>query len=98
MTSKTLVYWIGIVGVQGKGPNLMIDYNPNQTIGDLIQLLINYRFTENGKRPEILKFKPGDVSKYDVNNPYWAHNVKLSEYVAYYNDPSKDKFFTYCLV
>jgi hypothetical protein len=33
---------------------------------------------ENRKR----KFKQGDLSKYDLNDPYWNHNTKLSEYLG----------------
>jgi hypothetical protein len=33
MISRTLVYWHGIIGVLGKGPNYSEPYDPNRTIG-----------------------------------------------------------------
>jgi hypothetical protein len=30
------VYWIGIIGIPGKGPNWIEPYNPHKTIGELI--------------------------------------------------------------
>ena len=78
---RILVYWIGIIGISGKGPAYMENYDPNRTIGELIQSMINARIGEKNKRIEILKFKPGDINKYDRNNPYWLHDTKLSDYV-----------------
>lgn len=81
MVQRTLVYWNGIIGIPGKGPNWMEPYNPTRTIGELIQTMTTHRLGENNKRIEIFKFKPGNLSKYDVNDPYWSHTTTLSEYV-----------------
>ncbi len=80
MAQNTLVYWHGIIGIAGKGPNWMEKYDPNRTIGQLIQTMQANGLGER-KRIEIFKFKPGDLSKYDKNDPYWNHNTKLSEYL-----------------
>jgi len=39
MTQYTLVYWHGIIGIPGKGPNYSEPYNPNRTIGEIIQTM-----------------------------------------------------------
>ena len=80
---STLVYWHGILGIPGKGPNWMEPYNPDRTIGEIIQSMKNAGLGER-KNIEILKFKTGDVSKYDKNNPWWPHDTKLSEVVAHH--------------
>jgi len=36
MVKQTLVYWHGIIGIAGKGPNWSESYNPDRTIGNLI--------------------------------------------------------------
>lgn len=38
---QILVYWIGNIGIVGKGPNWMERYDPNRTIGDLIHINSN---------------------------------------------------------
>jgi hypothetical protein len=37
----TLVYWIGNLGRPGIGPNWTEPYNPDRTIGELIQTMTN---------------------------------------------------------
>jgi hypothetical protein len=80
MTQRILVYWIGIIGIAGKGPAYTETYNPNRTIGELIQAMTSTGLGER-KRIEIFKFQPGNLSKYDKSNPYWSHDTKLSDYV-----------------
>jgi len=81
MVKQTLVYWHGIIGIAGKGPNWSEPYNPDRTIGDLIREMKAHKLGENGKRIEIFKFQRGDLNKYDVKDMYWNHNTKLSEYL-----------------
>ena len=97
MAWNTLVYWLGVVGVAGKGPNWMEPYNGDRTIGELVQTMMTHRLGDTGKQIHILKFKPGDVGRlYDKNNPYWTHNTKLSEYVNFYGvSPANDVFMVY---
>ena len=78
----TLVYWIGNIGIAGKCPGWSEPYNPDRTIGELIQTLIANRCTDANKRIEILKHEFGNINKYDKSNPYWSHDTKLSEWVA----------------
>jgi len=78
---RILVYWIWIIGISGKGPAYIETYDPNRTIGELIQIMTNSGCVERNKRIEILKFKPGNINNYDKNSPYWTHNTKLSDYV-----------------
>ena len=33
MAQNILVYWHGIIGIPGKGPNYMEKFDPNTTIG-----------------------------------------------------------------
>ena len=95
MANDTLVYWCGLVGIPGKGPNWSEPYNPNRTIGELIQTMTKHGLGEGGKRIEILKYQRGDVGKYDKNNPYWPHVTKLSEYL---NTMGDVRFLLYCIV
>uniref|UniRef100_A0A6C0H7K8 Uncharacterized protein n=1 Tax=viral metagenome TaxID=1070528 RepID=A0A6C0H7K8_9ZZZZ len=81
MAQNTLVYWYGIIGIPGKGPNWMEQYNPNKTIGEIIQTLTVNKLGERNKRIEIFKHAPGNMSKYDSNNMHWDHNTTLSEYL-----------------
>lgn len=96
MAWNILVYWIGIIGVPGKGPAYVESYNSDRTIGDVIQAMMSYRLGD-GKQINILKFKPGDLSRVvDNNNPYWPHDTKLSEYVSFYGgSPVNDVFMAY---
>ena len=81
--AQIIVFWIGNIGIPGKGPGWTESYNPNRTIGELIQDMKNNNVGGVGKRVEILKHAYGSL-KYDESNPYWSHDTKLSDYVAYY--------------
>ena len=78
---KTLVYWHGIIGNPGKGPHYMEPYDPNRTIGHIIQTMTSSGLVERNKRVEIFKFQFGNLNKYDKSDPYWSHNTKLEDYV-----------------
>ena len=77
---QILVYWIGNRGIPGKGPSILLKYDPNQTIGFINTQLKRCGFNATG----IVKHKPNDISKYDINNLYFAEDTKLSEVVAYF--------------
>ena len=79
--SKTLVYWIGIIGIPGKGPHYMEPYDPNRTIGQIIQTITTNGLGERNKRVEIFKHQSGNISKYNISDPHWSHDTKLSDYV-----------------
>lgn len=79
--AKILVYWIGIIGIPGKGPNWSEPYDPNKTIGQIIQTMTHHKLGEQRKRIEILKYESGDLNKYDKNNPYWSHDTRMIDYV-----------------
>ena len=81
MSKKTLIYWHGIIGIPGKGPHYMETYDPNRTIGQIIQTMTTNGFVEQNKRVEMFKHQPGNLSKYDISNPYWSHDTKLSDYI-----------------
>jgi hypothetical protein len=81
--TQIIVYWIGIIGIAGKGPNWTENYNPNRTIGELIHDMTIGGLRENNKRIEIFKHEYGNLNRYDRNDPYWNHSTKLSEYVNY---------------
>ena len=98
MVNNILVYWIGNIGIAGKGPNLIEPYNPDKTILDIIQSLHKYNLGY-GKRMEILKFEKGNIDKYDKNNPYWSHNTKLSEYLKHSGAQiGNDIMLIYCIL
>lgn len=97
--TQIIVYWIGNLGIPGKGPNWIENYDPNRTIGDLIHTMKINKLGENNKRIEIFKHEYGNLNKYDKNNPYWNHSTKLSEYVAYCGGLNgKYVQLTYCIV
>jgi hypothetical protein len=100
MTKRVLIYWIGIVGIPGKGANWMESYVPDRTLGQLIQTMKSNRLGDNKKRIEILKFQYGNLDKYDRNNPYWSHDTKLSEYLNFMGGwrGSNDLMLVYCIV
>ena len=77
----TLVYWHGIIGIPGKGPHYAEPYDPSRTIGQIIQTMTSNGLVERGKRVEMFKFQPGNLSKYNASDPYWPHNTTLSDYV-----------------
>jgi len=97
MAQNILVYWHGIVGIAGKGPNYMERYDPNRTIGELIQAMTTARLNER-KTIQIIKFKYGNVSAVNPSDPYWSHNTKLSEYLAVMGLENKNLFLIYTLV
>lgn len=80
--SKTLVYWHGIIGIPGKGPHYMEPYNPDRTIGQVIQTMTANGLVERNKRVEMFKHQQGNMSKYNISDPYWSHGTKLSDYVT----------------
>jgi len=88
--SRTLVYWYGIIGIPGKGPHYMESYDPNRTIGQVIQTMTTNGYVERNKRVEIFKFQPGNLSKWDKNDPYWSHDTKLCDYVSKMGNYGKD--------
>ena len=98
MAQNILVYWIGIIGIAGKGPNWIESYDPNKTIGDLIRNMTNSYLGERNKRLEIFKFERGDLNKYDRNNPYWTHDTKLSDCLTYYGLFGRDLMLVYVIV
>ena len=81
--AQIIVFWIGNIGIPGKGPGWTESYNPNRTIGELVQDLTRNNVGGSGKRIEIFKHAYGNLNKYDKSDPYWSHSTKLSEYVAY---------------
>ena len=99
MTHRILVYWIGIIGIAGKGPAYIETYNPNKTIGELINSMTSAGIGERNKRIEIFKFQPGNISKYDINNPHWTHDTKLSDYVVQMGGLNgNDIMLIFCLI
>lgn len=97
--TRVLVYWIGIIGIPGKGPGYIETYNPNRSIGELIQNMTSVGIGERNKRIEILKFKPGNINNYDRNNPYWTHDTKLSDYVTQMGGLNgNDIMLIFCLI
>ena len=36
---------------------------------------------ERNKRVEIFKHQYGNINKYNLSDPYWSHDTKLSDYV-----------------
>lgn len=97
--TQIIVYWIGIIGIPGKGPNWTENYDPERTIGELISSMVNNGFGEKNKRIEIFKHEYGNLNKYDKNNPYWNHATKLSEYAAYCGGSNRKYIdLIYCIV
>jgi hypothetical protein len=78
------VYWLGIVGIPGKGPNWSEPYNGNKTLGDITREMKASGFGERNKEIKMFKFKPGNLNVYDKNSPHWSDDTKLSEYASYY--------------
>jgi hypothetical protein len=86
MPRNTIVYWIGIIGIPGKGPNWMEPYNGARTLGELIVDMEANGLGEVGKTTKIFKFIPGDLNKFDLNNPHWPESTTMAEYVAVMGD------------
>lgn len=56
------------------------------------------KLVEQNKRIEIFKFSPGDLNKYNRNDPHWNHNTKLSDYINVMGlSSSKDVSICNCL-
>ncbi len=98
MPRYTFVYWIGIIGVPGKGPNWQENYDPNRTIGQIIQSMKDARLGEGGKRIEMLKHPPGNINGFNKSDPYWDHNTKLSDYHTRMGGGGQDIYLIYCVV
>lgn len=77
---KIHVYWHGIIGIPGKGPSIIINYDPKSTINDVIMQLKFAGFKPNG----IFKFKPGNLNNYDRSDPYFSPNTTLSEFMQHF--------------
>jgi hypothetical protein len=93
------IYWIGIIGIAGKGSNYREVYNPDKTIGDVIETLNNNGFKENNKKIVILKHKPRCLDIDDINNPYWSNETTLREYFTYYGgEVGNDLMLIYCKI
>ncbi len=94
------IYWIGIIGIAGKGPNYREVYNPHKTIGDIIETLSNYGIRDNNTKIVVLKHKPRCLDKFeDINNPYWSNETTLKEYSNYYGDDiGNDLMLIYALI
>jgi hypothetical protein len=75
----------------------MEPYDPNKTIGELIQTMTNHRLGELNKRIEIFKFQRGNLNKWDKNDPYWSHDTKLLDYVNIMGDVN-DVMLIYVIV
>ncbi len=97
MVNNILVYWHGIIGIPGKGPNWIEKYDPNKTIGDIINSLKTHKLCD-GKSAEILKFHRGNLSKFDKNDLWWNHNTRMSEYYSYYGPYGNDVMLVYYCV
>ena len=82
MAYTIIVYWYGIIGIPGKGPAWSEPYDPNKTIGQIIQNMKQNNCGERNKSIEIFKFQKGNLNNYDKANPYWSHDTKLSDYVS----------------
>lgn len=99
MVNKVLVYYHGVIGIPGKGPHWIDTYEPNKTIGQIINRMEELKLGERNKRIEMFKFERGNMSKFDRNNPYWHHDTKLSEYVSIMGgNPINDVMMIFFLV
>ena len=98
MAQNTLVYWIGVLGIPGKGPAWIEKYDPNRNIGQIIQDMTACKLGERNKRIEIFKFARGNLSSYNKNDMYWKHNTMLSEYLRVMGPDGKDVMLVYVIV
>lgn len=98
MVRRILVYYLGIIGIPGKGPNWIENYDPNKTLGDIIQNMNNHNLGEQNKRIEIFKFQKGNLNKFNHNNPHWPHNTKVSDYCNIMGENGNDVMLIYVIV
>ena len=98
MSQYTYVYYYGNIGIPGKGPTWTEIYNPNKTIGELINTMMSHNIGSNNKRIEIYKHAPGQFGKFDKNDSYWNHNTTLSEYRQIMSGSGKDTMLVYCII
>lgn len=94
---QTLIYWHGIIGIPGKGPHYMETYDPNRTIGQIIQTMTANGLVERNKRVEMCKHQYGNLNKWDKSDPYWSHNTKLSDYVNKMGGYTNGDVFLVCV-
>ncbi len=80
---QILVFWIGIIGIAGKGAAWMENYDPNRTIGELTSAMKRSVLGEKNKTIKIFKHYSGSLN-YNVSDPHWDDATKLSDYVNYY--------------
>ena len=77
MARNVLIYWVGILGIPGKGPNNIELYDGNKTLADIAAVLLKLRM--NNKKdinfPQIQNGKVHPTASYPLN-------MKLSEYLA----------------
>ena len=97
MSNEVSVFWQGILGIPGKGAAHIEQYNPNRTIGEVIQTMKNNGIKDGNKRIEMLKFKHGNAGKWDVSDMWWKHSTKLSEYKAHYGGARVELIFCFVL-
>jgi len=69
----------------------METYDPNRTIGQVIQTMITNGYVERNKRVEMLKFKPKKFNIYNNSDPYWSHDTKLSDYINFMGGANNSK-------
>ncbi len=80
---EVFIRYISTVGVAGMGPNLIIQYDPNMTLGDVAGTLKRYGMGENNKTIKIFKHMRGSLN-YNAADPHWAPETKMVDYVNYY--------------
>ena len=94
MTSRFLIYWNGIIGIPGKGPNWIEPYSPHTTLKNIIDKMSAARLNDR-KRIKILKFY--GTSNLTNANPYYDDNTTMLEISTYYNN-AKDIQLAYAIV
>jgi len=75
-------------------------YNPNRTIGCLIEAMSKpaHGLCGSGERIEIIKYVQGDMNRIDPIDPFWAHDAKLSDCLRTMGGHCSDVVLIYCLV
>ena len=96
---RTLMYWIGILGLPGSGPSFMCDYDASMTLGKLAQLAApTLLYSDPGKTIKFFKYVRGDVNKYNPADPYWSEDTTLQTYTSYYGGVVADNWVIYVLL